>query len=188
MQLLEHGVHEANCTTVSNSIFAAHFPRPQRGVTPLAAAAARGHLGVVEALLEAGANTESRDKVRLLRRRGPSWALSPLRLVQPMLPHAAAYGTADALRNSASLTHGRLALAGLQDENTPLLSAARWGHSECLRALIKGGADMSAKNKVRPGPSALFLTPLSAAAASHMFLRRCTGREPPTARQGKGSP
>ena len=37
---------------------------PQDGWTPLCAASSRGHLPVVSALLERGANVESADKVR----------------------------------------------------------------------------------------------------------------------------
>lgn len=62
--------HNALCSAVSNSV--THAPRSQilsaqRGWTPLHCAAEHGHVEVVEALLEKGANIEARNWVRRSR-------------------------------------------------------------------------------------------------------------------------
>ncbi|KAK7078619.1 hypothetical protein SK128_002014 [Halocaridina rubra] len=113
--------------------------------TPLHRAAAKGNVNAFSALVKAKADLSAKNK------RGHT----PLHL-------AASEGQLSivnyvlALRDSAS---GPLVVRNENDE-TPLHRAALKGHAQVITALVKGGSDISARNK--PGN-----TPLHLAAASN---------------------
>jgi len=99
-------------------------PQSQEGGTPLMAAAQAGHLDVVEKLLLSGANH-----------------------------NACMWDGANALFLAAQNDHSRivkhlLTIPGVQvnqqrrDGATPLWIAAQMGHEDCVRLLLRGGADV----------------------------------------------
>ena len=125
--------------------------RATRGYTPLMLAAARGHLDILEILLEHGADPEKPDaeEARAGLQRFAQFA-GKEQLSGDTLGHTALFAAA---RHGQAAAVTRLLQAGANPNRrdflneTPLLWAAENGHQQAVRALLRGGA--------QPDPKAL---------------------------------
>ena len=110
-----------------------------QGMTPLIAAAARGHAAVLKPLRKAGAELEATEM--------SGWTA---------LMHAAAHGNAECVK--LLLFWGvDVHVASSRDGNTALHLAAARGSLECVRLLAGAGADVTKQND-RHGNTALELS------------------------------
>ena len=94
----------------------------QDGSTPLLHAAQKGHLPVVEYLMEKGADMEAKDKY--------------------------VSGVISLMWSHTYVTHEYTHLWMYQYGNAPLMIAAREGRLPVVEYLVEKGADMEAKSKV----------------------------------------
>ncbi|KXZ41601.1 hypothetical protein GPECTOR_372g153 [Gonium pectorale] len=115
-----------------------HQPHPFDYVegewTPLHRAAENGHVEAVQALLQAGANTDARDSTN---------QNSPLYL-------AAQNGHVEVVK--ALLQAGADKYTANKAWWTPLHKAAEWGHTEVVQALLEAGADKDVIDNNRSTP------------------------------------
>ena len=115
------------------------------GRSALMAAVLAGHMNVLEALLDGGANVDQRDceKRQLMEwygmTEGRKLPHEPRRLGMTALMYAAALGSVEAIRH---LTAAGAALDLLDDtKHSALMLAAGNGHTEAVKALLEAGAD-----------------------------------------------
>jgi hypothetical protein len=140
----------------------AHVNVPTReGRTPLMLAAELGSESVSALLIERGARLDSVDKdgktaliLAIVQRRDPVAASLLARGAavglrdahgHDALMHAALVGAPAALID-ALIDRGVALEARSRNGSTPLIFAARWGHTEAVRALVRRGARLDARD------------------------------------------
>jgi ankyrin repeat protein len=107
---------------------APHDPRrATKSLTPLMLAAAAGHVEVVKALIEAGAEVNGTDESA------------------PASDRTSSFGAKD-------LSRENLQELGRSLRPTPLSLAAEHGHAEVVRALVRAGSDVNAQDQLGRTP------------------------------------
>ena len=156
------------------------------GETPLMAAARNGSVDAVRALIARGADVNAREARRgqtaLMGAAAEGNAAAARVLIEAGADvHARSKGPATPPMDAAEFTRGNYNRKDRFDEYTPLLMAVRRGHTDVVRALLDGGANV--RDTAPDGASVLVI----AAANAHwelgaLLLER--GADPNAAAQG----